>query len=134
MKIKRLLVTAVSALILASSFSIAAFADAKVLVGDVNGDGQVNIKDATYIQKVVAKLREEPENYLLTADVNSDNNVSVKDATVIQLYLAGFYDSLPITREQDTEPPTKATETTQAPTEATQPTTDDGWDPHIYQP
>ncbi len=60
----------------------------KGILGDVNGDGKVNIKDATQIQKFAAKLAELTEAESLRADVNGDSKVNVKDATVIQKYVA----------------------------------------------
>ena len=62
----------------------------KGVLGDVNGDGKVNIKDATQIQKFAAKLFELTEDEILRADVNNDSKVNVKDATVIQKYVAKF--------------------------------------------
>ncbi|MBR3988662.1 MAG: hypothetical protein IKK10_05090 [Clostridia bacterium] len=58
------------------------------LLGDANGNGEVNIKDATTVQKASAKLITLDENAKLCSDVNSDGKVNVKDATAIQKYLA----------------------------------------------
>lgn len=107
-KVKSVLIgLAVSALVFTASLSVMAANETGVTLGDVNGDNSVNIKDVTLIQKVIAKLVEEPENFLLTADVNCDDTVNIKDATIIQKYIAKIYKELPVTGE--TEPETEAT-------------------------
>lgn len=60
----------------------------EMIYGDVNEDGSVNIKDATVIQKHIAKLSEITGDLKTAADVNGDNIVSVKDASAIQRYTA----------------------------------------------
>lgn len=57
-------------------------------LGDVNGDGEIDIKDATAIQKHIARLEAISPEYLSMADVNHDNNLTVTDATLIQKYIA----------------------------------------------
>lgn len=160
---KTSLIAAVLAVLMLSACAVSAFtvfAADKVIPGDTNLDGKVNIKDATLIQKVAALLVSQPDHYMETSDVDLNGTVNVKDATVIQLFLADYYKSLPI-KEQPTETATEtttetATETTtettepatqkptekptQAPTTVTEPTTtatptkDDGWGHQIYQP
>ena len=63
-------------------------------IGDVNLDGNVNIKDATLIQKHIAQLVEIDETGLVCADVNVDGNVNIKDATMIQKFVAQLIDAL----------------------------------------
>lgn len=63
------------------------------LLGDANQDGRVNIKDATAIQKHLAKTEVLSETGLLAAMVTDTDELSIKDATLIQKYLAGFYTS-----------------------------------------
>lgn len=60
------------------------------IIGDVNGDLTVNIKDATLIQKKVAKLVEFDETQERLGDVNFDKAVNIKDATLIQKKAAGL--------------------------------------------
>ncbi|MBQ8001044.1 MAG: hypothetical protein IJ298_07600 [Ruminococcus sp.] len=60
------------------------------LIGDVNEDGDVNIKDATAIQKHLAEIEFLSDDSLVIADFNQDEDVSIKDATAIQKYLAGL--------------------------------------------
>ena len=56
-------------------------------VGDSNGDGKVNIKDATYIQKFVADLTDLDAVGEEISDVDGDGRVTIKDATAIQKQL-----------------------------------------------
>lgn len=58
-----------------------------VLIGDADGDGGVNIMDATTIQLHVAKYKVENIN-LSCADVNGDGEISIIDATLVQMYIA----------------------------------------------
>ena len=60
------------------------------LLGDVTLDGQVNITDATEIQKYLAGSVEFSEVRKLNADVNGDGNISIADATTIQKIIAGI--------------------------------------------
>ena len=57
-------------------------------MGDVNSDGKLNIKDATLIQKHIAKLLTLSDSQLSYADCNMDNKVNIKDATYIQKKIA----------------------------------------------
>ncbi len=56
-------------------------------MGDVNSDGVLNIRDATAVQKYVAKFGKVDK---LMADFNGDLKINVKDATDIQKKLAGL--------------------------------------------
>lgn len=98
----------------------------KVLVGDVNGDGNITISDATEIQMHIADMKTLTGNNLIAADVDGDNSVSVQDVTCIQAYLIGLTDRAGKcgTYVGGTEPTTVAP-TTAKPTTApvTQPTT-----------
>ena len=59
-----------------------------VLMGDVDFSGKVNIRDATKIQKALAKFETLDDIALFSANVVDDNKVSIKDATAIQKYCA----------------------------------------------
>ncbi len=59
-------------------------------VGNVVEDGNVNIKDATAVQKHIAGIITLKGIELLAADTNCDGAVNIKDATVIQKHIAGF--------------------------------------------
>ncbi len=58
-------------------------------LGDYNCDGDVNIKDATDIQILIAKLSTEFSDFT-RADVDRDMSINIKDATMVQCYCAGF--------------------------------------------
>ncbi|MBE6794353.1 MAG: hypothetical protein E7532_05365 [Ruminococcaceae bacterium] len=68
----------------------------KGILGDVNGDGKVNIKDATTIQKFAAKILDLTDAEKLRADVNIDTKINIKDATAIQKYVAKIETGYPI--------------------------------------
>lgn len=59
------------------------------IIGDIDGDGEVSIMDATEIQLIVAKLKPMVES-ITVADADCDGQISVLDATAIQLKLAGI--------------------------------------------
>lgn len=63
-------------------------------VGDTNGDGKVNVTDATQIQKHLANILKLEGAELEAADTNGDGKVTVADATQIQKYLAKVIPSL----------------------------------------
>jgi hypothetical protein len=59
----------------------------------VNGDGTVDVSDATIIQLYIAELLDESKFNKEAADVNRDGAVNVRDASLIQLYAAELIDS-----------------------------------------
>ncbi len=68
----------------------------KGILGDVNDDGKVNIKDVTLIQKYAAKLISFTDAEFIRADVTADSKVNIKDATAIQKYIAKIKTGYPI--------------------------------------
>lgn len=58
--------------------------------GDVNLDGNINIKDVTAIQRHLADLGAFSKEQLAAADTNGDGKVDINDATHLQRYLAEF--------------------------------------------
>ena len=79
------------------------FTEAKVgrLIGDMDKDRRISIKDATYIQKMIAGFEGFTESEIYAAefdetlpisisDFNRDRVRNIKDATAIQKYLAGI--------------------------------------------
>lgn len=79
------------------------FTEAKVgsLIGDMDNDRKLTIKDATYIQKMIAGFEGFTESEIYAAefdetlpisisDFNRDRVRNIKDATAIQKYLAGI--------------------------------------------
>lgn len=78
------------AVLLTAGSTAAAFAAEQTApaVGDVNGDGAVDVMDATEIQRYLAETRETIDTK--AADVNRDGAVDVQDITLIQRYIAEF--------------------------------------------
>ncbi len=62
------------------------------IMGDVNVDDVVSVKDVTYIEKYLANLASMTSHQQRVADVNFDGNITVKDATLIQKYVSGVID------------------------------------------
>lgn len=62
----------------------------KVLYGDCNGDGKIDIIDATLIQKAIVGLVKQSEIQRISADVNFDSDITIVDATTIQKYIVGL--------------------------------------------
>ena len=94
--------------------------------GDVNGDGDITVVDATLVQKHVVQLETLSADKQILADVNEDNTISVVDATLIQKCIVQLKDwgrtGDVYQAEQPTTPePTTAEPTTVKPT--AQPTT-----------
>lgn len=94
--------------------------------GDVNGDGDITVVDATLVQKHVVQLETLSADKQILADVNGDNTISVVDATLIQKYIVQLKEwgrtGDVYQAEQPTTPePTTAEPTTAKPT--AQPTT-----------
>ena len=59
-----------------------------VLIGDVDGNGRVDVLDATMVQMIVADLVPADARLRFIADANGDGNVTVIDATTIQIFAA----------------------------------------------
>ena len=60
-----------------------------VLIGDANSDGEVNVNDATLIQRYLAEFPVAAID-LDAADVNRSNTVEMQDVTSIQRFLAEY--------------------------------------------
>lgn len=58
-----------------------------LIYGDTNWDG-IDITDATYVQRYIAKLEKHDPYKFVAGNVDGDNVLSVFDATLIQKYLA----------------------------------------------
>lgn len=63
-------------------------------IGDVNGDGKVNISDATAIQNYLAEIEDFNEKQLLAADANGGGEITIADVTQIQKYAAELIERL----------------------------------------
>lgn len=59
----------------------------EALLGDVNGDGEITIVDATILQKCIVGQATLDDETLNVADVNKDGAITVVDATLIQKFV-----------------------------------------------
>ncbi len=84
------------------------------MIGDADGNSKINIKDATLIQKHLAKLITLSDIEIVAGDANEDGKLNVKDATEIQKHLANLPSNNHIGMEIVT-PDTKPAETTVIP-------------------
>lgn len=94
--------------------------------GDVNGDGDITVVDATLVQKHVVQLETLSADKQILADVNEDNTISVVDATLIQKYIVQLKDWGRTGDVYQAEQPTTPEPTTAEPTtvkSTAQPTT-----------
>ncbi len=60
------------------------------LLGDVNGDGKLNSRDARLLLKYLAGMCEDGELDLAVADFNGDGRLNVRDARALLTYIAGM--------------------------------------------
>lgn len=58
-------------------------------IGDVNTDGQIDIKDVTCIQKHIVESDIIPKENFALCDIDKNNSIDIKDATKLQLIIAG---------------------------------------------
>ena len=96
-----------------------------MIVGDSNGDGTINVKDATTIQKYLAELITEDQLYKDMSDCDKNLNIDILDVTAITRYVAdssncgstgNVIEYIPPTQpktEPVTQPPTTQPPTTQ---------------------
>lgn len=66
-----------------------------IMLGDVNGDKNVDVLDAAMVQKYAAGKSTLTPEQICAGDVNSDNNADVLDAAMIQKYAAGKITEFP---------------------------------------
>ena len=59
-----------------------------VKLGDVDGNGDITISDATAVQRYLAELDVLDDIHLYAADANGDGDVDISDATAIQMAVA----------------------------------------------
>lgn len=59
-----------------------------VLLGDADFSGKVNIKDATIIQKHIAKIDTLDEKAVFASDVDANDVLNIRDVTFIQKWIA----------------------------------------------
>ena len=54
-----------------------------MLLGDINGDGNITSFDARYVLRVVARLEILPDDLFKIADVDFDGKITANDARMI---------------------------------------------------
>jgi hypothetical protein len=67
-----------------------------VLFGDVNGDGKVNVGDATLLLRAAVGLVTLAADQKTRADVNGDGKVNVSDATLALRFAVGLINRFPV--------------------------------------
>ena len=84
------LIKSITAMILVGSISLFSTISLSALThikGDTDCDGEVNIIDATKIQRVIAEIISDDDNIHRYGDIDG-NGLSIIDATLVQYYLA----------------------------------------------
>lgn len=67
------------------------------LLGDVDGNGTVNVQDVTVMQQMTAEFAvSHPEMIHQRGDVDGDGSVTITDATLIRQYIAEYALSYPV--------------------------------------
>lgn len=89
MKFKKIISVLICIVLLLSSVSTA-FAEISTIKGDVDGNGVIEITDATLVQKCVAEILNLSEEELTAADMDESGIVDINDVTQIQLIAAGL--------------------------------------------
>lgn len=87
MKLKLIVSTLIILIILISSSVIPA--SASIQMGDVNGDGIINVMDVTLIQKKLSQVITTEKYYSKYSDFDRSGSTNVADATTLQKYIAG---------------------------------------------
>lgn len=71
------------------------------VLGDVNGDGVANLKDATLISYYVVGKIELSDEQLTIGDVDGDGNTNLRDASLIKLKVAGKIQLFPVAQDKE---------------------------------
>lgn len=111
---KRLIASLLSVVIVLCSTVAVCATD---VYGDANANGEVEVTDATMIQRIVAKLDTLEEGALVRLDVNGDGDITVTDCTCVQQRIARIIDRFPV--ENKESEPTESLEPTEEITYAT---------------
>ena len=62
----------------------------KIMVGDVDLDGDITVMDATLVQKYIVNLSELDNTQIYNADCDGDGDIMIADATEIQKIVVGI--------------------------------------------
>lgn len=85
----------IAALNVSSVTDVTTAAEPQVTVGDINGDGEITLKDATLLLQHVNKVATLENSQLAAADINGDGEITLKDATLLLQYVNKIIDVLP---------------------------------------
>ena len=77
--------------------SVSVRAESRML-GDVDGDGEISITDATFIQRYTVGIKTPVAVTSSVADIDGDHAVTVMDASHLQRRLVNVSDSYPISK------------------------------------
>lgn len=101
-----------------------------LILGDVNGDNNVNLLDAIEIQKFALSISEFDNNQQTCADVDNNGEVKLIDSIYIQKHsldmevgITGIGSPIEVPTEPDTEPTEPDTNPSEIQTDPTEPTT-----------
>ncbi len=110
MSVLLVLAIAMTSLIAGSLTANAAEDNAKIVLGDVNGDDKIDVADVTEVQKYIAGLVKFTDNQKKAVNAFDDEKIDIADATEIQKYIAGYEVNDNIGKTwQDAETTTKTT-------------------------
>lgn len=73
--------------------------DSNISYGDVNTDGVVDLRDAVYLNKYLAKLVTFTDTQVKNADVYADGNVTEDDTTYLMRFVLNMITDLPVPPE-----------------------------------
>lgn len=67
----------------------------EVTLGDLNGDGKINITDVIILRRYVSGLITLDADKLAAADLNGDGKVNITDVIILRRYVSGLIDKFP---------------------------------------
>ena len=67
----------------------------RVALGDINGDGSINLRDAAMLVQYVNKIADLTDEQKAAADINGDGSINLRDAAILVQYVNKIIDALP---------------------------------------
>lgn len=77
---------------IANTVTVSAAEETKIVLGDVNNDGKIDINDVTDAQRYVAGCITFTDNQVKAANTFEDDRIDINDVTELQRYVAGYED------------------------------------------
>lgn len=87
--------TAINAILTGLNLETITPAEPEVMLGDINGDGQITLKDATLLLQHVNEIIMLTAEQLAAADINGDGQITLKDATLLLQFVNEIIPALP---------------------------------------